>query len=261
MTMTMPVEFSVLGDLRARRGADALDLGSPQQRGVLALLLLRAGRLVSAEDLVDRLWGVNPPRSARVTLRTYVSRLRRSLDDPRLAQSVIESTPGGYRLPLTPETLDLTVFVAQVDQARIIRSAGDTARASSLLHAALTLWRGYPLAGVHGQFVERERDRLDQLRLAALEERITLDLELGRCHDMVAELTGLVDEHPLRERLRELLMLALYRAGQQADALHSYQRVRALLSREVGIEPGARLRTLHQQILRSAPELSPDVRR
>jgi DNA-binding SARP family transcriptional activator len=226
---------------------------------VLALLLLRRGRLASAEDLVDRMWGVNPPMSARVTLRTYVSRLRRSLDDPRRAQSLIESTRGGYRLPITSATLDLAVFEARVREARTARSTGDTARASALLHSALSLWRGYPLAGVHGEFVERERARLDQLRLVALEERITLDLELGRCHDTAAELTGLVDEHPLRERLRELLMLALYRAGRQADALHSYQRIRALLNQEIGIEPGLRLRSLHQQILQSAPELSADI--
>jgi DNA-binding SARP family transcriptional activator/pimeloyl-ACP methyl ester carboxylesterase len=255
MTLRVPVEFSVLGDLRARRGGDELDLGSPQQRGVLALLLLRAGRLVSAEDLVDRMWGVNPPRSARVTLRTYVSRLRRSLDDPRLAKSVIESTPGGYRLPITSETLDLAVFEARVDQARITRSAGDTAGASVLLHAALSLWRGYPLAGVGGQFVDQERDRLDQFRLAVLEERIALDLELGRGEDLVSELTGLVNAHPFRERLLELLMLALYRASRQADALHEYQRIRALLSQELGIEPGPGLRALHQQILQSAAEL------
>ena len=256
MTRLLPVEFSVLGDLRARRGGQELDLGSPQQRGVLALLLLRRGRLVSAEDLVDRMWGVNPPMSARVTLRTYVSRLRRSLDDPRRAQSVIESTRGGYRLPITSATLDLAVFEARVGEARTARSTGDTARASALLHSALSLWQGYPLAGVRGQFVDQERDRLDQLRLGALEERIALDLELGGCQDVVVELMGLVDEHPLHERLRELLMLALYRSGQQADALHSYQRVRVLLARDVGIEPGPGLRTLHQQILQSAPELS-----
>jgi DNA-binding SARP family transcriptional activator len=259
MTRLVPLQFSVLGDLRARRDGPDLYLGSPQQRGVLALLLLRGGRLASAEDLVDRMWGVNPPMSARVTLRTYVSRLRRSLDDPRRAQSVIESTRGGYRLPITSATLDLSVFEARVGEARIAGSAGDAARASALLHSALSLWRGYPLAGVHGEFVDQERDRLDELRLGALEERIGLDLELGCCQDVVAELMYLVDEHPLRERLRELLMLALYRSGRQADALHSYQRVRALLNHEIGIEPGPGLRTLHQQILRSAPELSADI--
>jgi DNA-binding SARP family transcriptional activator len=259
MSHRVPVEFSVLGDLRARRGGRELDLGSPQQRGVLALLLLRGGRLASPGDLVDRMWGVNPPMSARVTVRTYVSRLRRSLDDPRRAQSMIESTPGGYRLPITSATLDLTVFEARVAEARTARSTGDTVHASTVLHSALSLWHGYPLAGVHGQFVDQERDRLDQLRLGALEERIALDLELGCSQDVVAELMCLVDEHPLRERLQELLMLALYRSGRQADALHSYQRVRALLARDVGIEPGPGLRTLHQQILQSAPELSAPV--
>ena len=128
MTRLVPLQFSVLGDLRARRDGPDLYLGSPQQRGVLALLLLRRGRLASAEDLVDRMWGVNPPMSARVTLRTYVSRLRRSLDGPRRAQSVIESTRGGYRLPITSATLDLSVFEARVGEARIAGSAGDADR-------------------------------------------------------------------------------------------------------------------------------------
>jgi DNA-binding SARP family transcriptional activator len=257
--VAVPVEFALLGDLHASRGGNELGLGSPQQRGVLALLLLRAGRLVSPEELIDRMWGANPPTSARVTVRTYISRLRRSLDDPRQHHSVIESTAGGYRLPLTSQTLDLALFEQQVAQARTARSAGDTTQASTLLHAALLLWRGYPLAGTHGQFVEQERARLDQLRLTALEERIALDLEVGRDDDLVTELTGLVNDDPLRERLRELLMLALYRASRQAEALHAYQQIRALLSQELGIEPGPRLRDLHQQILHSAPELPAPV--
>jgi DNA-binding SARP family transcriptional activator len=224
VTASVPVEFAILGVLRARRAGHELHVGSPQQRGVLALLLLRAGRLVSPEDLVDRMWGANPPPSARVTVRTYISRLRRSLDDRRHDRSVIESTAGGYRLPVTSGTLDLALFKERVDQARIARSAGDTAVATDLLHAALSLWRGYPLAGAHGEFVEQERSRLEQLWLAAVEERIALDLELGRDHEVVTELIGLINDHPLRERLRELLMLALYRASRQADALLAYSR-------------------------------------
>jgi DNA-binding SARP family transcriptional activator len=251
----VPVEFGVLGDLRASRGGRAIRLGSPQQRGILALLLLRAGKLVSPEELIDRMWGANPPASARVTVRTYISRLRRSLDDGR-QDSVIQSTAGGYRLPLDSQTLDLARFEQRVAQARTARSAGDTTQASALLCAALALWRGYPLAGAHGQFVEQERDRLEQIRLGALEERICLDLELGRDDEIVAELIGLINDHPLRERLRELLMIALYRSSRQADALHTYQQIRALLRDELGIEPGPRLRILHEKILRSAPELS-----
>ena len=259
MSAAVPIEFAIFGDLRARRGGDELCLGPPQQRGVLALLLLRAGRLVSRDELVDRIWGANPPTTANEVVRTYISRLRRCLDHPRHSNSVIESVARGYRLAVTSETLDLALFEARVGEARIARSAGDTARASSLLHAAMSLWRGYPLAGVHGEFVEQERARLDQLRLAALEERLAVDLELGRCDELVTELTGLVNDYPLRERLRELLMLALYHASRQADALHVYQRTRALLNEELGIEPGPRLRTLHQQILQSAPELAPPV--
>jgi DNA-binding SARP family transcriptional activator len=252
----VPVNFAVLGDLHARRGGNELVLGSPQQRGVLALLLLRASRLVSPDELIDRMWGTNPPASARVTVRTYISRLRRSLGGPRQEHRVIESIAGGYRLAVTPETLDLALFQTRVDQARNARSAGDTAQASAQFHAALSLWRGYPLAGVHGQFVEQERARLEQLRLAVLEERIALDLEVGRGHDLVTELISLVNDDPLRERLRELLMLALYRASRQADALHEYQRIRARLDQELGVEPGPGLRALHHQILHSAPELS-----
>ena len=251
----VPVEFAVLGDLNASRGGRALRLGSPQQRGILALLLLRAGKLVSPEELIDRMWGANPPISARVTVRTYISRLRRSLDDGR-QDSVIESTAGGYRLPLESQTLDLALFEQLVVQAGDARLAADVTQASALLRAALSLWRGYPLAGAHGHFVEHERDRLDQIRLSALEERISLDLELGRNDAVVAELIGLINDHPLRERLRELLMIALYRSSRQADALHTYQQIRALLRNELGIEPGPRLRDLHQKILRSAPELS-----
>ena len=256
----VPVEFAVLGDLHASRGGRALRLGSPQQRGILALLLLRAGKLVSPEELIDRMWGANPPASARVTVRTYISRLRRSLDEGREDRSVIESTAGGYRLPLESQTLDLALFEQLVAQARNARLAADVTQASALLRAALSLWRGYPLAGAHGHFVEHERDRLDQIRLGALEERICLDLELGRTDDIVAELIGLINDHPLRERLRELVMIALYRSSRQADALHTYQQIRALLRNELGIEPGPRLRDLHQKILRSAPELSTQER-
>jgi DNA-binding SARP family transcriptional activator len=192
----------------------------------------------------------------RWTPRPDISRLRRSLDDGRHDHSVIESTAGGYRLPLNSQTLDLALFEQRVAQARTARSAADAAHASALLHAALSLWRGYPLAGANGQFVEQERARLDQIRLGALEERISLDLELGRNEEVVAELIGLINDHPLRERLRELLMIALYRSSRQADALHTYQQIRALLRDELGIEPGPRLRDLHQKILSSAPELS-----
>jgi DNA-binding SARP family transcriptional activator len=252
----VPVEFGVLGDLYASRGGRALRLGPPQQRGILALLLLRAGKRVSPEELIDRMWGADPPISARVTVRTYISRLRRCLDDGRRDRSVIESTAGGYRLPLASQTLDLTLFEQRVARARNARSAADVTEASALLRAALSLWRGYPLAGAHGHFVEQERDRLDQIRLSALEERISVDLELGRCDEVVAELIGLMNDHPLRERLTELLMIALYRSSRQADALHTYQQTAALLRRELGIEPGPRLRDLHHKILRSAPELS-----
>lgn len=254
--MAVPVEFAVLGDVRAWRDGRDLYLGSPQQRAMLGLLLLRECRPVPLDELIDQMWGADPPPSARVTVRTYISRLRRSLAHPRDDRAAILSAAGGYALPVPPQTVDLAVFTRRVAEARTARTRGDVAGASASLHAALSLWRGRALAGAHGQFVEQERSRLEQLRLAALEERIVLDLELGRHADLVPELTGLVSTDPLRERLRELLMLALYRAGRQADALNVYQQIRALLNQELGIDPGPGMRTLHQQILRSAPEVS-----
>jgi DNA-binding SARP family transcriptional activator len=147
--------------------------------------------------------------------------------------------------------VDLTLFEARSRQAKIARSAGDTTQASMLLYAALSLWHGHPLAGVRGEFVEPERVRMEELRLAAFEERITLDLELGKSQELVTELIGLVNAHPFRERLSELLMLALYRAGRQADALHAYQRIATLLRRELAIEAGPGLRAQHLKILHS----------
>ena len=161
----VPVEFGVLGDLHASRGGRALRLGSPQQRGILALLLLRAGKLVSPEELIDRMWGANPPISARVTIRTYISRLRRSLrrTGDRISW-VIESTAGGYRLPLRFTRRWILRFS---NNSSLRLGTPDRPPTSpgppALLHAALSLWRGYPLAGAHGHFVEQEREPLGQI--------------------------------------------------------------------------------------------------
>jgi DNA-binding SARP family transcriptional activator len=254
-----PVRFALLGHVRARRGQSELDLGPPQQRAMLALLLLHRGGVVSLDELRDQMWGSSPPRTASAAIHTYASRLRRTLagvDQRQDDHSEILSSGGGYRLPITPETLDLVAFEYRVSEARAARARGDLPRTSASLHGALALWQGRALVGVHGDFVEHERNRLEELRVITLEERIVVDLELGRHHDVLAELTGLVSTYPLRERLRELLMLSLYRAGRQADALHVYQQTRTLLNGELGIDPGPGLRSLQQKILRSDPELS-----
>ncbi|MDT7776683.1 MAG: hypothetical protein QOC67_5607 [Pseudonocardiales bacterium] len=248
------VRFSVLGPVRAWREGRELDLGSPQQCGVLGLLLLGGGRPVAVETLVDQLWGELAPTSARETVRTYLSRLRRALPGPE-GGSLIESGRGGYALPVAPEALDLAVFEDRVARARSSRAEGDTAPAAGLLREALALWRGPALAGARGRFVAHERTRLDQLRLVALEERLALDLDLGRHGEVLAELASLVIGYPLQERLRELQMLALYRCARQADALEVYRGVRSLLDRELGIEPGPDLRALHERMLRADPVL------
>ncbi|MDT7589499.1 MAG: hypothetical protein QOE32_7049 [Pseudonocardiales bacterium] len=248
------VRFSVLGPVRAWRDGRELDLGSPQQCGVLGLLLLGGGRPVAVETLVDQLWGELAPTSARETVRTYLSRLRRALPGPE-GGSLIESGRGGYALPVAPEALDLAVFEDRVARARSSRAEGDTAPAAGLLREALALWRGPALAGARGRFVAHERTRLDQLRLVALEERLALDLDLGRHGEVLAELASLVIGYPLQERLRELQMLALYRCARQADALEVYRSVRSLLDRELGIEPGPDLRALHERMLRADPVL------
>ena len=248
------VRFSVLGPVRAWCHGTEIDLGSPQQCGVLGLLLLGRGRPISLETLVDQMWGESAPCAARATVRTYLSRLRRALaaaDD----SFVIESGRGGYGLPVPLEALDLAVFEARVAEARTVRANGELTAAAWLLREALGLWRGPALAGARGEFVADERSRLDQLRLVALEERIALDLELGRHGEVLAELSGLVLSAPMQERLRELQMLALYRCSRQADALAVYRDVRGLLDDELGIEPGPELRGLHERILRGDPGL------
>lgn len=248
------VEFSVLGPVRAWRDGREVDLGSPQQCGVLGLLLLGGGRPVAVESLVDQLWGELAPSSARETVRTYLSRLRRALPAGE-SGSMIDSGRGGYALPLPPQSLDLLVFEDRVARARRARADGDSAAAAGLLREALALWRGPALAGARGKFVANERARLDQLRLVALEERLALDLDLGRHGEVLAELASLVIGYPLQERLRELQMLALYRCARQADALEVYRSVRGLLDRELGIEPGPDLRALHERMLRGDPSL------
>jgi len=254
--MAAPIDFSVLGDVRARQDGHDLDPGTPQQQAVLGLLLLREGKLLLTEELIDQIWGSNPPQTALCTARTYICRLRRLFTGVGQGHSAILSTSGGYCLPTDSHTLDLTVFQRCVQEARNARAAGDLARAATHLRTALSLWRGAPLAGARGQYVQLERTRLEQIHSNILEERIVLDLELGRHNELIGELICLVNTYPLRERPYQLLMLALYRAGRQADALEVYREIRDLLNNELGIDPGPDLRNLQQQILRSAPQLS-----
>jgi DNA-binding SARP family transcriptional activator len=242
--------YSLLGPVRVWSGDHELDPGSPQQCAVLALLLLAQGRPVTIEQLVEKLWGESAPAAARPTARTYVSRLRRLLPGDELHPG-IQSGRGGYVLPVPPEALDLARFDCLLRASRTTRDEGNPGLAVQQLREALSLWQGAALAGARAEFVGAERARLEQLRLAANEERIALDLALGRHTEVLPEVASLSAVHPLEERLRELHMLALYRCARQADALQVYRGVRELLHRELGIEPGPELRALHQQILRA----------
>lgn len=253
------LRFTVLGPLQAWRGEQPITLGSPQQRAVLALLLLKQGRPASVDELVDAVWDQEPPPGAVSVLRTYVSRLRAVLEPGRPKNrppAVLASVAGGYALHAPEGALDLTLFESRVHEARRLRAQGDHQRARDLLRCALDAWNGTPLAGVPGAFAEAERTRLTELRLGATEIRIELDVELGGHSDAVPELIALAAAHPLRERLRLLLMLSLYRSDRQAEALAVYHDTRRVLIAELGIEPGPAVRDLHRRLLTADPALA-----
>jgi len=241
------MEFRLLGPLEARSGRKRLRLGGPKQRGVLALLLLNANEVVSVDRLVDDLWGERPPKTAEAYVQNCISRLRAVLGHDR-----IETEPPGYRLRVEPNALDTFRFERALELAAELEPS---ARAAALSEA-LALWRGPPLADLAFEsFAQTEIARLDELRLAVLERRLEAELELGRHHDVLAEVEALAMRHPARERLRYLQMLALYRSGRQRDALRVYQEARLELVEQFGLEPGDDLRALERMIIAHDPAL------
>ncbi|GGK13247.1 hypothetical protein GCM10011583_51510 [Streptomyces camponoticapitis] len=248
------LRFGVLGPVRAWRGGEPLPSGSPQQRALLAALLLREGRTATAGELIDAIWGESAPSQALAAVRTYASRLRKVL-----SPGVLVSESGGYALHTGPDALDLSVAQELSAAAEKERTAGNRQQARVLINKALGLWDGEPLASVPGPYAETERARLDEWRLQLVETRLDIDLELGRHAEAVSELTALTAAHPLRERLRELLMLALYRSGRQAEALAVYADTRRLLADELGVDPRPELARLQHRILQADAELARPV--
>ncbi|WP_052849742.1 AfsR/SARP family transcriptional regulator [Streptomyces avicenniae] len=248
------LRFAVLGPVRARYGDKPLPTGSPQQRALLAALLLRRGRAATAQDLVNALWGEESPQQALAALRTYASRLRKSFG---VRQSVLVSEYGGYALRLaSDDELDLDTAATLTATAEKHAATGDLPRAHELYGQALELWDGEALGGVPGPEAELQRARLAEQRLGIVEQRLDIGLQAGFHAESVSELTALTTTHPLRERLRELLMLALYRSGRQAEALAVYADARRLLIDELGVEPRAELSDLQQRILNADASLN-----
>ena len=248
------LEFRVLGPLEVRAGGSVLQLGGTRQRAVLALLLTHANEIVSSDRLIDGLWAGELPASATNTLQGYISHLRKAL-----GEDVIETRAPGYGIRVGPGELDLDRFEQAVERGRGQLDAGETGAAAHTLREALALWRGKALADfAFESFAQGEIARLEELRLAALEKRIDAELALGRESELVGELERLVVEHPLRERVRGQLMLALYRSGRQTEALAAYQDARASLVDELGLDPGPALQELERAMLRQDPALGRD---
>jgi DNA-binding SARP family transcriptional activator len=247
------IEFRILGPLEVERDGQPLALGGPKQRAVLAALLLRHGEVVSTDRLIEDVWGDAAPSTSDHTAQVYISNLRKALAGER---EYIVSRPAGYIVRLEPDELDLFRFERLVAQGREALAAGDPERSADRLRAALRLWRGAALADfAYEAFAQGAILRLEELRLAALEDRVDADLARGRHADLVGEVESLIAEHPLRERPRGQLMLALYRSGRQAEALEAYQDARRALVEELGIDPSPALQQLERAILNHDPEL------
>lgn len=256
------MEFRILGPLEVvGDGGAGVAVGGSRERAVLALLLLSANRVVSSQVLADDLWGEHPPEGAAHGLRVHVSRLRKALREAGGDEIIVTQAPG-YMVRVDPMDVDAVRFESLVAQAREQATASQREEAASSLRTALGLWRGPALADVaDAPHARAEAARLEEARLAALEDRVEVDLACGRHGQLVAELDALTRAHPLRERLWGHRMVALYRAGRQAEALRAYQDLRAILGEELGLEPNSALQRLEGAILRHEPELdwAPDA--
>jgi peptide/nickel transport system substrate-binding protein len=249
--------YRLLGPLEVMVDGTAVDLGGLKQRALLAILLLHANQPVQRDVLIDRLWGGHPPAGAEHAVNVYIWRLRKSLQAASGTEGVV-TRQGAYLLQAAAEQVDVALFERLADQGRRALAAQAAGRASVVLGEALALWRGAPLADFSFEpFAQAETARLEELRAGVVEDRVEANLALGRHAHVVGELEALVAADPLRERLHQQLMVALYRCGRQADALAAYQKARRTLAEELGIEPCQPLRQLERAILEQDPSLEP----
>jgi DNA-binding SARP family transcriptional activator/tetratricopeptide (TPR) repeat protein len=255
------LRVGVLGPVIALDGAQELPVGQPRQQAVLGILAMRANRVISRGELIDAVWGQDAPPSAEGGVYTYVAGLRRVFEPGRSTRGggrILVSTGAGYMLHLVPGQPDAVTFEQHLAKARHLRRTDDLPGAVDALDQALSMWRGiHALAGVPGPFAETERTRLGELKSAANEDRADTLLALHRHEEVIADLTVMVADHPLRERMRGLLLIALYRSGRQAEALKVFAEGRRVLAEELGIDPGTELSRIHQQVLTSDPALDP----
>ncbi|MFJ2633154.1 BTAD domain-containing putative transcriptional regulator [Streptomyces sp. NPDC087422] len=254
------MEFCILGHLEVSANGRPVQLGGARERTVLAMLLIEAGHVIPVERLIDAVWGDDPPATSRGQIQICISNLRRRI----LAgggEDLIETRRPGYLLRVPAGTLDLHRFEAEVHEGQAALAAGDPAGSARILRDALQLWRGPALADVDSTLVQQGVGRLNERRLAVLGESLKSGLIAGEQHRLIGELTSLAAEYPLHEHFRALLMIALYAAGRQAEALDAYRKVREELQSELGIDPGSELRGLHRAMLAgtfSLPGAEPD---
>jgi DNA-binding SARP family transcriptional activator len=270
------VDIEILGALAVQENGVSITPTAPKPRQVLALLALHADRVVSVSDLIEELWGTTPPRSARTTLQTYVLQLRELIAaalerdahggpqtadgtrTPRTAKDVLVTMPSGYLLAAGGGTSDVRTFERLSGMGYRAMDAGDFPGAARQLREALALWTGTAFADVQtGEQLDMEIKRLEENRLCALDQRIEADLRLGRHRELLAELTVLVNRYRTHESLHGQFMLALYRSGRRGEALEVYQRLRATLVRDLGLEPSAGLQRMQRSILTASPEPAP----
>lgn len=255
------VDFGVLGALRVEGASGRVEVRGAKERLLLARLIAARGRTVLASELIDTLWGEEPPRSAAKSLQTFVARLRAALAPHTDGVAVIVTEGAGYRLAVDPGQVDAGRFVRLADLGRTALADGHPASAHRTLEAALELWRGPAYADLAaGGALAAEVARLEERRLAVTEDLLAALVEVGREAEAVPELEALVRRHPLRERGWELLVTAQYRAGRQGDALAAYERARVTLAESLGVDPGPALRAVHARVLAHDPSLTAAVR-